>query len=91
MEFKLMTTTMVMNKIDIVKELIIKEVKSLSEMYEDSVFDLTEFNETVNKTDNLDELDDYVTDYLYSKEILEKEYEVADFWKYIYREVAGLN
>ena len=91
MEFKLMTTTKVMNKIDIVKELIIKEVKSLSEMYEDSVFDLTEFNETVNKTDNLDELDDYVTDYLYSKEILEKEYAVADFWKYIYREVAGLN
>ena len=91
MEFKLMTTTKVMNKIDIVKELIIKEVKSLSEMYEDSVFDLTEFNETVNKTDNLDELDDYVTDYLYSKEILEKEYEVADFWKYIFREVAGLN
>ena len=80
-----------MTKIDKVKELIIKEVKSLSEMYEDSVFDLTEFNETVNKTDNLDELDDYVTDYLYSKEILEKEYEVADFWKYIYREVAGLN
>ena len=80
-----------MEKIDRVKELIIKEVKSLSEMYEDSVFDLTEFNETVNKTDNLDELDDYVTDYLYSKEILEKEYEVADFWKYIFREVAGLN
>ena len=80
-----------MNKIDRVKELIIKEVKSLSEMYEDSVFDLTEFNETVNKTDNLDELDDYVTDYLYSEEILEKEYEVADFWKYIFREVAGLN
>ena len=91
MEFKLMTTTKVMNKIDRVKELIIKEVKSLSEMYEDSVFDLTEFNETVNKTDNLDELDDYVTDYLYSEEILEKEYEVADFWKYIFREVAGLN
>ena len=80
-----------MEKLDRVKELIIKEVKSLSEMYEDSVFDLTEFNETVNKTDNLDELDDYVTDYLYSKEILEKEYEVADFWKYIFREVAGLN
>ena len=91
MEFKLMTTTKVMTKIDRVKELIIKEVKSLSEMYEDSVFDLTEFNETVNKTDNLDELDDYVTDYLYSEGILEKEYEVADFWKYIYREVAGLN
>ena len=82
---------MVMEKIEKVKELIIQEVKSLSEMYEDSVFDLTEFNETVNKTDNLDELDDYVTDYLYSKEILEKEYEVADFWKYIFREVAGLN
>ena len=55
MEYELMTTTKVMNKIDIVKELVIKEVKSLSEMYEDSVFDLTEFNETVNKTDNLDE------------------------------------
>ena len=82
---------MVMEKLDRIKELIIKEVKSLSEMYEDSVFDLTEFNETVNKTDNLDELDDYVTDYLYSEEILEKEYEVADFWKYIYREVADLN
>ena len=80
-----------MEKIDKVKELIIQEVKSLSEMYEDSVFDLTEFNETVNKIDDLDKLDDYVTDYLYSEEILEKEYEVADFWKYIYREVAGLN
>ena len=80
-----------MEKIEKVKELIIKEVKSLSEMYEDSVFDLTEFNETVNKIDDLDELDDYVTDYLYSENILEKEYEVADFWKYIYREVAGLN
>lgn len=80
-----------MTKIDKVKELVIKEVKSLSEMYEDSVYDLTEFNETVNKIDDLDKLDDYVTDYLYSEEILEKEYEVADFWKYIYREVAGLN
>ena len=80
-----------MEKIDRIKELIIKEVKSLSEMYEDSVFDLTEFNETVNKTNNLDELDDYVTDYLYSKEILEKESALADFWKYIFREVAGLN
>jgi len=80
-----------MNKIDKVKELIIKEVKSLSEMYEDSVYDLTEFNETVNKIDDLDQLDDYVTDFLYSEEILEKEYEVADFWKYIFREVAGLN
>jgi hypothetical protein len=82
---------MVMEKLDRIKELIIKEVKSLSEMYEDSVFDLTEFNETVNKIDNLDKLDDYVTDYLYSEEILEKEYEVGDFWKYIYKEVAGLN
>jgi hypothetical protein len=82
---------MVMEKLDRIKELIIKEVKSLSEMYEDSVFDLTEFNETVNKIDDLDKLDDYVTDYLYSNDILEKEYEVADFWKYIYKEVAGLN
>jgi hypothetical protein len=82
---------MVMEKLDRIKELIIKEVKSLSEMYEDSVFDLTEFNETVNKIDDLDKLDDYVTDYLYSEEILEKEYEVGDFWKYIFKEVAGLN
>ena len=80
-----------MTKIDKVKELVIQEVKSLSEMYEDTVYDLTEFNETVNKIDDLDKLDDYVTDYLYSEEILEKEYEVADFWKYIFREVAGLN
>ena len=79
-----------MEKLDRIKELIIKEVKSLSEMYEDSVFDLTEFNETVNKIDDLDKLDDYVTDYLYSEEILEKEYEVGDFWKYIFKEVAGL-
>ena len=55
------------------------------------VEDLTEFIEIVNKTDNLDKLDHFVTDYLYSKDILEKEYEVADFWKYIYREVADLN
>ena len=80
-----------MEKLDRVKELIIKEVKHLSEMYEDTVFDFTEFNETVNKTDDLGKLEDYVTDYLYSEMILEKEYEVADFWKYIYREVAGLN
>ena len=80
-----------MNKIDKVKELVIKEVKSLSEMYEDSVYDLTEFNETVNKTDDLGKLEDYVTDYLYSEEILEKEYEVGEFWMYIYKEVAGLN
>jgi hypothetical protein len=52
---------------------------------------LTEFIDTVNKTDDLDELDDYVTDFLYSEDVLEKEYEVGDFWKYIYKEVAGLN
>lgn len=80
-----------MTKIDKVKELIIKEVKSLSEMCEDSVFDLTEFNETVNKTDDLGKLEDYVTYYLYSEEILEKEYEVGEFWMYIYKEIAGLN
>ena len=80
-----------MNKIDKVKELIIKEVKHLSEMYEESVFDFTEFNETVNKTDDLSKLEDYVTDYLYSEMILEKGYEVADFWKYVYREAGGLN
>jgi len=79
-----------MNKIDKVKELIVETVSSYNEDW-GSVEDLTEFIETVNKTDDLDKLDDYVTDYLYSEEILEKEYEVADFWKYIYREVAGLN
>ena len=80
-----------MNKIDKVKELVIKEVKHLSEMYEESVFDFTEFNETVNKTDDLGKLEDYVTDYLYSEMILEKEYEVGEFWMYIYKQIAGLN
>ena len=79
-----------MNKIDKVKELIVETVSSYNEDW-GSVEDLTEFNETVNKTDDLGKLEDYVTDYLYSEMILEKEYEVADFWKYIYREVAGLN
>ena len=80
-----------MNKIDRVKELIIETVESFNTDFEYLNLDLTEFIDTVNKTDNLDELDDYVTDYLYSENILEKEYEVADFWKYIFREVAGLN
>ena len=79
-----------MNKIDKVKELIVETVSSYNEDW-GSVEDLTEFIEIVNKTDNLDKLDHFVTDYLYSKDILEKGYEVADFWKYIYREVAGLN
>ena len=52
---------------------------------------MTEFIETVNKIDDLDKLDDYVTDYLYSEMVLEKEYEVGDFWKYVYREAGGLN
>lgn len=78
-----------MTKIDKVKELIVKTVSSYNEDW-GSVEDLTEFIETVNKTDDLDKLDDYVTDYLYSEGILEKEYEVADFWKYVYKEVAGL-
>lgn len=79
-----------MNKIDKVKELIVETVSSYNEDW-GSVEDLTEFIETVNKTDDLDKLDDYVTDYLYSEEILEKEYEVGEFWMYIYKEVAGLN
>jgi hypothetical protein len=81
---------MVMEKLDRVKELIIETVESFNTDFEYLNLDLTEFIETVNKTDNLDELDDFVTDYLYEN-ILEKEYEVADFWKYIYKEVAGLN
>ena len=80
-----------MEKLDRVKELIIETVESFNTDFEYLNLDLTEFIETVNKTDNLDELDDFVTDYLYSENILEKEYEVADFWKYIFREVAGLN
>jgi hypothetical protein len=83
---------MVMEKLDRIKELIIETVESYNVTYSEYLnLDLTEFIETVNKTDNLDELDDYVTDYLYSENILEKEYEVGDFWKYIYKEVAGLN
>jgi hypothetical protein len=81
---------MVMNKIDKVKELIVETVSSYNEDW-GSVEDLTEFIEIVNKTDNLDKLDNFVTDYLYSNDILEKEYEVADFWKYVYREAGGLN
>ena len=80
-----------MEKLDRVKELIIETVESFNTDFEYLNLDLTEFIETVNKTDNLDELDDFVTDYLYSENILEKEYEVADFWKYIFKEVAGLN
>jgi hypothetical protein len=81
---------MVMNKIDKVKELIVETVSSYNEDW-GSVEDLTEFIETVNKTDDLGKLEDYVTDYLYSEEILEKEYEVGEFWKYVYREAGGLN
>ena len=80
-----------MEKLDRVKELVIETVESFNTDFEYLNLDLTEFIETVNKTDDLDKLDDYVTDYLYSENILEKEYEVADFWKYIYKEVAGLN
>ena len=80
-----------MEKLKKVKELVIETVESYNTDWEYLNLDLTEFIETVNKTDNLDELDDFVTDYLYSENILEKEYEVADFWKYIFREVAGLN
>ena len=78
-----------MEKLDRVKELIIETVESYNTDFELDL-DLTEFIETVNKTDNLDKLDDFVTDYLYSN-ILEKEYEVRDFCKYIFKEVAGLN
>ena len=80
-----------MEKLDRVKELIIETVESFNTDFEYLNLDLTEFIEIVNKTDNLDKLDYFVTDYLYSNDILEKEYEVADFWKYIYKEVAGLN
>ena len=80
-----------MEKLDRVKELVIETVESFNTDFEYLNLDLTEFIEIVNKTDDLDKLDNFVTDYLYSNDILEKEYEVADFWKYIYKEVAGLN
>ena len=79
-----------MEKLKKVKELIIETVESFNTDFEYLNLDLTEFIETVNKTDNLDELDDYVTDYLYSENILEKEYEVSDFWKYVYKSTAEL-
>ena len=79
-----------MEKLDRVKELIIETVESFNTDFEYLNLDLTEFIEIVNKTDNLDKLDNFVTDYLYSNDILEKEYEVGDFWKYIFKEVAGL-
>jgi hypothetical protein len=81
---------MVMEKLKKVKELVIETVESYNTDWELEL-DLTVFIEIVNKTDNLDKLDNFVTDYLYSENILEKEYEVGDFWKYIYKEVAGLN
>ena len=78
-----------MTKKEKVKELIIETVKSYNTDWELNL-DLTEFIDTVNKTDDLDELDDYVTDFLYSKDVLEKEYEVSDFWKYVYKSTAEL-
>jgi len=78
-----------MTKKEKVKELIIETVKSYNKDWELNL-DLTEFIDTVNKTDDLDELDDYVTDFLYSEDVLEKEYEVSDFWKYIYKSTAEL-
>jgi hypothetical protein len=78
-----------MTKKEKVKELIVEVVKSYNTDWNLNL-DLTEFIDTVNKTDDLDELDDYVTDFLYSKDVLEKEYEVSDFWKYIYKSAAEL-
>ena len=78
-----------MTKKEKVKELIVEVVKSYNTDWNLNL-DLTEFIDTVNKTDDLDELDDYVTDFLYSKDVLEKEYEVSDFWKYVYKSAAEL-
>ena len=78
-----------MTKLEKVKELIIETVKSYNTDWELNL-DLTEFIDTVNKIDDLDELDDYVTDFLYSEDVLEKEYEVSDFWKYVYKSAAEL-
>jgi hypothetical protein len=78
-----------MKKMEKVKELIVETVKSYNTDWNLNL-DLTEFIDTVNKTDDLEELDDYVTDFLYSEDILEKEYEVSDFWKYVYKSTAEL-
>ena len=78
-----------MEKLKKVKELIIETVESYNTDWELEL-DLTEFIDTVNKTDDLDEVDDYVTDFLYSENVLEKEYEVGDFWKYVYKSTAEL-
>jgi len=78
-----------MKKMEKVKELIIETVKSYNTDWNLNL-DLTEFIDTVNKTDDLEELDDYVTDFLYSEDVLEKEYEVSDFWKYVYKSTAEL-
>ena len=78
-----------MEKLKKVKELVIETVESYNTDWELNL-DLTEFIDTVNKTDDLDELDDYVTDFLYSENVLEKEYEVGDFWKYVYKSTAEL-
>jgi hypothetical protein len=78
-----------MEKLKKVKELIIETIESYNTDWELNL-DLTEFIDTVNKTDDLDELDDYVTDFLYSEDVLEKEYEVSDFWKYVYKSTAEL-
>ena len=78
-----------MTKKEKVKELIVEVVKSYNIDWNLNL-DLTEFIDTVNKTDDLDELDDYVTDFLYSEDVLEKEYEVSDFWKYVYKSTAEL-
>jgi hypothetical protein len=78
-----------MKKMEKVKELIVETVKSYNTDWNLNL-DLTEFIDTVNKTDDLEELDDYVTDFLYSEDVLEKEYEVSDFWKYVYKSTAEL-
>jgi hypothetical protein len=78
-----------MKKMEKVKELIVETVKSYNTDWNLNL-DLTEFIDTVNKTDDLEKLDDYVTDFLYSEDILEKEYEVSDFWKYVYKSTAEL-
>jgi len=52
-----------MTKKEKVKELIVEVVKSYNTDWNLNL-DLTEFIDTVNKTDDLDELDDYVTDFL---------------------------
>ena len=66
----------------------LKEIK-----LENLVFDLKMREKEIEISNKYLNHLDYMKDQLDKlvKDILEKEYEVADFWKYVYREAGGLN